>query len=310
MPIENVESLHSTQIGGNGRYGKQTLEIRLSDRTGERTSRATMSGEKTGIFSRWVKSKMKDVLDEENPQGDRDAIMGRLASLNRSVKGGDKTVGGAPGSDSAPEAVSRMSAVLAADVARNPPLAPPDPLCGRAVLAAGSAVAMPEGSSELLWNGVNALKRDSGPAWLPVSEEKEAKPPAPDAIGPVRNMPLILIAEDEPVSQQIVRKILESRGYETVMAADGVEALMQLAKRRFYLILSDLLMPDLGGFRLLELLNKKGISTPVGFLTASDDVADKIRGLALGVRDYILKPVNRDLPLLRVRKALDQAAAG
>jgi DNA-binding response OmpR family regulator len=123
-------------------------------------------------------------------------------------------------------------------------------------------------------------------------------------------MPLILIAEDEPVSQQIVRRILESRGYETVVANDGVEALMHLGKRQFDLILSDLLMPDLGGFKLLELLNKKGISTPVMFLTASDDVEDEIKGLALGAKDYIRKPVNRDLLLLRVRKALDQAAAG
>ena len=322
MPIKNVESLHSTQIGGDGRYGKQIMEIWLSDRTGERTGRATMTGENTGIFNRWVKGKVKDVLDEAHTQGDRDSIMGRLASLSRSVKGGDKTAEvpglrgdenaavGASGSDSAPESVSRMSAVLAADVAGNPPFAPPDPLCGRAVMEAGSAVAMPEGSAELLRNGVNALQRDSGPAWLPISEKKEAKPPAPDAIGPVRDMALILIAEDEPVSQQIVRRILESRGYETVVAADGVEALMQLARRRFDLILSDLLMPDLGGFKLLELLNKKGISTPVVFLTACDDVSDEIRGLALGAKDYIRKPVNRDLLLLRVRKALNQAAAG
>lgn len=248
--------------------------------------------------------------------------MGRLASLSRSVKGGDKTAwapglcgdenatGSASGSDSAPEAVSRMSAVLAADVVGNPPFPPADPLCGSAVMSAGGAVAMLEGSGELLRNQVNALQRDIRPAWLPVSEEKEAKPPATDANSPVRDMPLILITEDEPVSQQIVRRILESRGYETVVAADGVEALMQLARRRFDLILSDLLMPDLGGFKLLELLNKKGISTPVVFLTASDDVSDEIRGLALGAKDYIRKPVNRDLLLLRVRKALNQAAAG
>ena len=171
-------------------------------------------------------------------------------------------------------------------------------------------MAMPEGSGELFRNGMNSLQRDSGSAWLPVSEEKEAKPSAPDETGPVRDMPLILIAEDEPVSQQIIRRILESRGYETVVVKDGVEALMELGRRRFNLILSDLLMPDLGGFKLLELLNKKGISTPVVFLTASDDVEDEIRGLALGAKDYIRKPVNRDLLLLRVRRALDQAAAG
>jgi len=157
---------------------------------------------------------------------------------------------------------------------------------------------------------MNLRQGESGPSWLPVSDEKEAKTPAPDATGTVRDMPLILIVEDEPVTQQIVRRILESRGYETAVAKDGVEALMQLARRRFDLILSDLLMPDLGGFKLLELLNKKGISTPVVFLTASDDVEDEIKGLSLGAKDYIHKPVNRDLLLLRVRKSLNRAAAG
>ena len=123
-------------------------------------------------------------------------------------------------------------------------------------------------------------------------------------------MPLILIAEYEPISQQIVRNILESRGYETFVAANGVDTLMQLARRRFDLILTDLLIPDFGGVKLIELQNQKGISTPVVFLTASDDVADEIRELALGAKDYIRKPVNRDLLLLRVRKAFNQAAAG
>lgn len=159
-----------------------------------------MSGENAGIFSRWVKGSEKVVLDDANPQGDRGAIMGRLDSLSRSVKGGDKparaprspgeenAAGGAPSSDSAPDAVSRLSAASVADVAADPALAPPDP-CVVAAVAAGSAVAMPEGSGELFRNGMNSLQRDSGPAWLPVSEEKEAKPSAPDATGPARDMP-------------------------------------------------------------------------------------------------------------------------
>jgi len=280
-----------------------------------------MSGTDAGVFGRWAKGRIKGALEDANPQGDRDAIIRRLASFSRSVEfsgrpagapvpGRDKAEGGAPGSDSVPEALSRMSEASAPNVAGNPPLAPPDPLCGRAVMAAESTVVMPEGAGELLGNGMNLRQGESGPSWLPVSDEKEAKTPAPDATGTVRDMPLILIVEDEPVTQQIVRRILESRGYETAVAKDGVEALMQLARRRFDLILSDLLMPDLGGFKLLELLNKKGISTPVVFLTASDDVEDEIKGLSLGAKDYIHKPVNRDLLLLRVRKSLNRAAAG
>jgi putative two-component system response regulator len=53
-------------------------------------------------------------------------------------------------------------------------------------------------------------------------------------------------------------------------------------------------------------LNTKNIFIPIIFITIREDVEDEIRGLALGAKDYIRKPVNRDLLLLRIRKALDK----
>lgn len=120
--------------------------------------------------------------------------------------------------------------------------------------------------------------------------------------------PLILVVEDEPVTQRLLKKILEDRGYEVVIAGDGIDALMELGKRNFDLILSDLSMPNLDGFKLLDFINMKGIHTPVIFLTGSDDVEDEIKVLALGAKDYIKKPLNRDLLLLRVSKVLHQSA--
>ena len=118
--------------------------------------------------------------------------------------------------------------------------------------------------------------------------------------------PMILVVEDEPVTQRLLKKILEDRGYEVVIASDGIDALMDLGKRNYDLILSDLSMPNLDGFKLLDFINMKGIHTPVIFLTGSDDVVDEIKVLALGAKDYIKKPLNRDLMLLRVSKVLDQ----
>lgn len=118
--------------------------------------------------------------------------------------------------------------------------------------------------------------------------------------------PMILVVEDEPVTQRLLKKILEDRGYEVVIAGDGIDALMELGKRNFDLILSDLSMPNLDGFKLLDFINMKGIHTPVIFLTGSDDVEDEIKVLALGAKDYIKKPLNRDLLLLRVSKVLHQ----
>ena len=115
----------------------------------------------------------------------------------------------------------------------------------------------------------------------------------------------ILVVEDEIVTQRLTKKILEGRGYEVVVAEDGVDALMALGKINFDLVLCDINMPNLDGFKLVEFLNAKSIFIPVIFITAQDDVEDEIRGLALGARDYIRKPINRDLLLLRIRKALD-----
>ena len=119
-------------------------------------------------------------------------------------------------------------------------------------------------------------------------------------------MATILVVEDEIVTQRLTRKILEERGYEVVVAEDGVDALMALGKIKFDLILCDINMPNLDGFKLVEFLNTKNIFIPIIFITIREDVEDEIRGLALGAKDYIRKPVNRDLLLLRIRKALDK----
>ncbi len=119
---------------------------------------------------------------------------------------------------------------------------------------------------------------------------------------------IILIVEDEPVTQKLIKKILEERGYGVVFVGDGIDALMELGKRHFDLILSDLSMPNLDGFKLLDFINMKEIRTPIIFVTGSDDVEDEIKVLALGAKDYIRKPINRDLLLLRVSKALHESA--
>ena len=132
---------------------------------------------------------------------------------------------------------------------------------------------------------------------------------SPVAEDPIRTsgpMATILVVEDEIVTQRLTRKILEERGYEVVVAEDGVDALMALGKINFDLILCDINMPNMDGFKLVEFLNTKNIFIPVIFITVREDVEDEIRGLALGAKDYIRKPVNRDLLLLRIRKALDK----
>ena len=160
--------------------------------------------------------------------------------------------------------------------------------------------------------GYRAMENASIPA-LPLEHHQAAPPadesPISDNPNPIRTsepMATILVVEDEVVTQRLTRKILEERGYEVVVAEDGVDALMALGKINFDLILCDINMPNMDGYKLVEFLNTKNIFIPVIFITVREDVEDEIRGLALGAKDYIRKPVNRDLLLLRIRKVLNK----
>jgi len=88
------------------------------------------------------------------------------------------------------------------------------------------------------------------------------------------------------------------------VADDGVDALMQLGRAKFDLILTDVNMPTFDGFKLLEAARQKKIDTPMVFLTAETDEAAEIKGLELGVADYLKKPVRKELFLLRIKKIL------
>ena len=123
----------------------------------------------------------------------------------------------------------------------------------------------------------------------------------------------VLILDDDPDTQALLRRILENRGYETTVAGDGIEALLHLGRRSFDLILSDITMPNLDGIQLLEINNQKGIKTPVIFLTGLNSEEFERKGLELGAVDYLTKPIQKDILLLRVKKALtsrDSAGAG
>ncbi len=122
----------------------------------------------------------------------------------------------------------------------------------------------------------------------------------------MKSLATILVVEDDIVTRRLLKKILEDRGYEVIVTEDGVDALMALGKMTFDLILCDINMPNMDGFTLLEFLNQKNILIPVIFVTIREDVEDEIKGLALGAKDYVRKPINRDLLLLRIRKALDK----
>jgi len=116
--------------------------------------------------------------------------------------------------------------------------------------------------------------------------------------------PAILVVEDDEDNRLLITRILTTQGYEVSAAGDGIDALMQLGKREYDLILSDINMPNLDGFKFLEIMNQKGIQAPLMFLTARADEEDEVKGLELGALDYLKKPIKKEALLMRVKRAL------
>src|SRR5262249_57813794 len=87
-----------------------------------------------------------------------------------------------------------------------------------------------------------------------------------------------------------LRNNLEIEGYEVEVASDGRSGLDRAQKARPDLLILDLMLPGLDGFRLLESLRQRDRAVPVLILTARGDEADKVRGLKLGADDYVTKP--------------------
>lgn len=114
----------------------------------------------------------------------------------------------------------------------------------------------------------------------------------------------ILLVEDEVINQKIVSKILKTEGYEVEVAPDGIIALMQIAKEKFDLILSDIAMPNFDGYQLLEYMKQNNIEIPVVFISGYTSEEDEIKGLKLGAVEYIKKPIDKELLLLRLQKIL------
>lgn len=115
----------------------------------------------------------------------------------------------------------------------------------------------------------------------------------------------ILVVDDDEDTRKLLTRFLEDSGYKITLANDGIDALIQLSQNNYDLVISDIQMPNLDGFKFIEIKNQKGILTPVIFLTSQTSQEDEVKGLELGASDFIKKPVKKDLLLLRIRKILN-----
>ena len=120
----------------------------------------------------------------------------------------------------------------------------------------------------------------------------------------------ILIVDDDVELVTLLVDYLQLEGFAPVAAHNGTEALELLSRQEFEIVVLDVMMPVLDGFELVRRLRAVGNSTPVIFLTARDDIEDRVCGLDIGADDYLVKPFAFDELLARIRVVLRKHSSG
>ena len=116
----------------------------------------------------------------------------------------------------------------------------------------------------------------------------------------------ILVLEDEPAVQTLLKKQLTAHGFTVTVAGDGLDGLMKLESMKPDLIICDVMMPNLDGMGFVKAI-KGHLQTqriPVIFLTAKTDPRSMIDGINVGARFYVTKPFQIDDLMAKVQKAL------
>lgn len=114
----------------------------------------------------------------------------------------------------------------------------------------------------------------------------------------------ILIVEDEPKIASFVRRGLIENGFVVDVAENGEQGLQYALARKVDLIILDVVLPQRDGWSLLMELRRADLQTPVLFLTARDNVSDRVKGFDLGADDYLIKPFHFSELLARVRSLM------
>lgn len=117
----------------------------------------------------------------------------------------------------------------------------------------------------------------------------------------------ILVIEDEKDMNGFISACLRSSGYEVKSCYDGKEALSALENESFSLIISDIMMPNMDGFALAENIRLTDKTTPIIFASAKDDKLSQMYGYRLGIDDYVTKPFDMDVLLMKISALLRRA---
>jgi DNA-binding response OmpR family regulator len=117
----------------------------------------------------------------------------------------------------------------------------------------------------------------------------------------------ILVVEDDIKLNQVVCTYLNDNGFETKGCFNASDAYDEMYNNLYDLIISDIMMPEIDGFEFAETVRRVNKTIPILFMSAKDDLTSKQRGFRLGIDDYMVKPIELDELLLRVRALLRRA---
>jgi two-component system, OmpR family, copper resistance phosphate regulon response regulator CusR len=120
----------------------------------------------------------------------------------------------------------------------------------------------------------------------------------------LRNVPKILVIEDDNKTANAIRTGLRGEGYDAAVAKTGEDGFFQLNAETFDLVVLDWMLPRRDGIEILKTIRAHGTKTPVLLLTARDAVEDRVLGLDAGADDYLVKPFAFAELLARIRALL------
>jgi len=119
----------------------------------------------------------------------------------------------------------------------------------------------------------------------------------------------LLVVDDDQEVLRMVNRLFELEGYDVITAADGKSAMALLEEHEPDLIVLDIMMPELNGFQVLDLVRQSS-DVPIIMLTARSEVTTLHNALALGADDYVKKPFHTRELLARVRAKLRRGGSG
>lgn len=114
----------------------------------------------------------------------------------------------------------------------------------------------------------------------------------------------LLLVEDDRNIQKLMTIWLKKEGFNVYTSDNGIDAIDLLLRQKIHLLLADIMMPQMNGIELLEYMRQNGISVPVIMTTARESIEDKKACFKLGADDYLVKPIDREELILRIRAVL------